>query len=398
MIPYGKQSISAEDIEAVVSVLKSDFLTQGPQGPLFEQAFCKKVSAQYAVATNSATSALHIACLALGVGAGDIVWTSPISFVASSNCALYCGARVDFVDINRSTYNMSVDALKAKLVSAEIRGELPKVLIPVHLTGQSCDMKAIHALSLKYGFKILEDASHATGAKYLGDPVGCCKYSDIAVFSFHPVKIITAGEGGMAVTNSAEYGLEMGSMRSHGITRDPSLMTIEPDGPWFYQQLDLGFNYRMTDIHAALGNSQLKRLDEFVLQRQAIAKLYFDNLDDDSIIMPYQHDDTYSSYHLFVIQLPNSSGTRSRSAVFNRLRDSGINVNLHYIPIYRHPYYQDLGFDARDFPNAEEYYSQAISIPMFPAMNEAEQKFVIDVVKSDSVMNFKVAKGYQDLF
>ena len=398
MIPYGRQSISSEDIEAVVATLRSDYLTQGPQGPLFEQAFCKQVSAKYSVATNSATSALHIACLSLGIGPGDIVWTSPISFVASSNCALYCGARVDFVDIDPMTYNMSVDALKTKLVRAEALGELPKVVIPVHLTGQSCDMKSIHALSLEYGFKILEDASHATGAKYRNDPVGCCKLSDIAVFSFHPVKIITSGEGGMAVTNSDEYGLKMGSLRSHGITRDPHLMTIEPDGPWFYQQLDLGFNYRMTDIHAALGYSQLKRLEEFVRQRQEIAKIYNDSLDCDYINLPKQDTRSYSSYHLYVIRLPEPEGPRSRDVVFNRLRESGINVNLHYIPIYRHPYYKSLGYVVDDFPNSEEYYRQAISIPIFPSMSEVEQNFVIEVLHSENVMKFTVPKGYQDLF
>jgi len=398
MIPYGKQSISSGDIEAVIAILQSDYLTQGPQGPIFEQAFCKQVSAKYSVATNSATSALHIACLSLGVGPGDIVWTSPISFVASSNCALYCGARVDFVDIDRDTYNMSIDALRAKLVDAEALGELPKVVIPVHLAGQSCDMEAIYSLSLTYGFKVIEDASHATGARYKGDPVGSCKFSDIAVFSFHPVKIITAGEGGMAVTNSDVYGLKMGSLRSHGITRDPHLMTIEPDGPWFYQQLALGFNYRMTDIHAALGNSQLKRLDEFVSKRQAIAKIYNDSLECDYIKLPKQNANSYSSYHLYVIQLPESKGPWSRDTVFNRMRESGINVNLHYIPIYRHPFYESLRYDSKNFPNAEDYYRQAISIPIFPSMTDAEQNFVIEVLRSETVLKFSEPKGYQDLF
>ena len=398
MIPYGKQWISPQDIEAVVSVLKTDFLTQGPMVPRFEQAFAKKVNAEFAVSTNSATSALHVSCLALGVTAGDVVWTSPISFVASSNCALYCNATVDFVDIDPSTYNMSVAALERKLVEAEVEGTLPKVVIPVHLAGQSCDLKAIHALSLRFGFRIIEDASHATGASYDGDPVGCCNYSDIAVFSFHPVKIITSGEGGMAVTNSHELMLRMSSLRSHGIIRDPSLMTIEPDGPWFYQQLELGFNYRMTDIHAALGYSQLERLGDFVNRRQAIANVYFEQLAIDGITLPVQNVGSYSSFHLFILNFTNSSGPLARNEVFNRLRKSGVNVNLHYIPTYRHPYYSAMGFDTSHFPEAEKYYQCAISIPMYPSMTESEQAFVIDVIKSDSAKVFQVSQGYQDLF
>jgi UDP-4-amino-4,6-dideoxy-N-acetyl-beta-L-altrosamine transaminase len=398
MIPYGKQSIFSKDIEAVVSVLESEYLTQGPQCILFEEDFCKQVSAGFAVSANSATSSLHIACLALDIGPDDIVWTSPISFVASSNCALYCGASIDFVDIDSNTNNICIDTLREKLIVADASGKLPKVLIPVHLAGHSCDMKAIHLLSLKYGFKIIEDASHATGAKHLGSYVGCCQYSDIAVFSFHPVKIITAGEGGMAVTNNANYALKMGSLRSHGITRDPNLMTIKPDGPWFYQQIDLGFNYRMTDIHAALGRSQLKRLDDFVEQRRAIANRYFVELQDENLILPIENKDIYSSYHLFIIKVPDREGVFSRNELFNRLRDSGINVNLHYIPIYRHPYYQKIGFDLNNFPNAEKYYQEAISIPIFPAMTEIEQEFVVEVIKSDVPKTFKGLKGYQDLF
>ena len=396
MIPYGKQSISNEDIEAVVSVLKSDFLTQGRQVPLFEQAFCKEVSAKYAVASNSATSSLHVACLALGVASGDFVWTSPVSFVASSNCAIYCGAEVDFIDIDPETYNISIDSLKEKLILAKKSNKLPKVVIPVHLAGQSCDMESIYALSLEYGFKIIEDASHAVGASYLEHSVGNCKYSDVAVFSFHPVKIITSGEGGMAVTNNKDIGLKMGSIRSHGITRDPDLMTIEPDGPWFYQQLDLGFNYRMTDIHAALGRSQLGRLSEFVNKRHTIANTYFNELVSDNLILPKQHQDTFSSYHLFILRFPDASGPYSRNNAFNRLRESGINVNLHYIPIYRQPYYQEMGFTIDDFPNSESYYKQAISIPIFPDMTETQQAYIIDVIKANSNKQFK--EGYQDLF
>ena len=398
MIPYGRQSISKKDIEAVTSVLTSDFLTQGPMAPVFEKAFAKKVDSKYAVSTNSATSALHIACLALNIGPGDVVWTSPISFVASSNCALYCGAKVDFIDIDPNTYNISVDSLAQKLSKAEVSGELPKALIPVHLAGQSCEMKAIHELSIKYNFKVIEDASHATGAKYLNEPVGCSLYSDISIFSFHPVKIITSGEGGMAVTNNHDYMLKMTSLRSHGITRDPNLMTIEPDGPWFYQQLELGFNYRMTDIHAALGYSQLGRLDEFVNQRRTIANRYFDELAIDGLKLPFQHPDSYSSFHLFIIKLKETAGSLSRDILFNRLRESGINANLHYIPIYRHPYYSALGFEINNFPVTEDYYKQAISIPIYPSMTESEQSFVIDVIQSDSPKTFKSHQGYQDLF
>lgn len=398
MIPYGKQWISQQDIDAVVSVLTSDFLTQGPSIPRFEKAFAKKVSAEFAVSSNSATSALHIACLALDVSKGDIVWTSPVSFVASSNCALYCNATVDFVDIDPATYNMSVEVLEQKLYEAEINGALPKVLIPVHLAGQSCDMKAIHSLSLKYGFKIIEDASHATGARYDGQPVGSCKYSDIAVFSFHPVKIITSGEGGMAVTNSQKIMLRMASLRSHGITKDPDLMTIEPDGSWFYQQLELGFNYRMTDIQAALGLSQLARLDTFVEQRHSIANTYFDKLVSDGIILPFQHRNSYSSFHLFILNFTDLAGPWCRNKVFNRMRESGINVNLHYIPIYRHPYYSSMGFDHNCYPEAEAYYKRAVSIPMYPNMTVEEQDFVIDVIKSDAAKTLKSPSGHQDLF
>ncbi len=398
MIPYGKQVISSQDIDNVVSVLRSDFLTQGPVVPQFEKAFAKKVQAEFAVAVNSATSALHIACLALSVSKGDIVWTSPISFVASSNCAIYCGATVDFVDIDPKTYNMSVEALEQKLQEAEVNGTLPKVVIPVHLAGQSCDMKAIRSLSLKYDFKIIEDASHATGGRYGGQPVGSCKYSDIAIFSFHPVKIITSGEGGMAVTNNRETMLNMASLRSHWITRDPDRMTIEPDGAWFYQQLELGFNYRMTDIHAALGLSQLEQLDKFVEQRHAIANIYFEKLEANGVILPFQHRDSFSSFHLFILNCSDSAGPHKRNEMFNRLKESGVNVNLHYIPIYRHPFYRKMGFDPSLFPISEMYYERALSIPIYPNLSIEEQDFVIDIIKSDKVKLFKSLSGYQDLF
>ena len=398
MIPYGRQEIDSEDVEAVLKTLRSDWLTQGPTVPKFEQLIGNYCRAKHAIATNSATSALHIACLALGVKKGDKIWTSPISFVASANCALYCGADVDFVDVNPITYNLCPELLEEKLIQAKKSGDLPRVLIPVHLAGQSCDMKSIHSLSLKYGFKIIEDASHATGGRYDGDPVGSCKYSDIAVFSFHPVKIITSGEGGMAVTNSQQVMLRMASLRSHGITRDPDLMTIEPDGAWFYQQLELGFNYRMTDIQAALGLSQLARLDTFVEQRHSIADTYFDKLESEGIVPPFQHRDSYSSFHLFILNFTDLSGPQSRNEVFNRLRESGVNVNLHYIPIYRHPYYSAMGFDHSCYPEAEAYYQRAVSIPMYPNMTADEQDFVIDVIKSDTVKTFKIPSGYQDLF
>lgn len=390
MIPYGRQDISEEDIQAVAEVLRSEYLTQGPAVPSFEKAVADYTGAAYGVAVNSATSALHIACLALEVGNGDIVWTSPISFVASSNCALYCGASVDFVDIDPLTYNMSVDTLAVKLEIAKKEGKLPKVVIPVHLSGQSCDMRSIKVLGEKYGFSIIEDASHAIGGKYLGEYVGNCKYSDITVFSFHPVKIITTGEGGMALTNNLVLANKMAKFRSHGITRVPEEMTCTPHGPWYYQQLDLGFNYRMTDIQAALGLSQMKRIDEFVRKRHEIAKKYDEILADCSYTLPFQHPDTYSAYHLYIIRLKKMETKLSQRDIFNRLRSHGILVNLHYIPIYSHPYYQNMGFDANNFPVAEDYYSTAISIPMYASLTSAEQQVVVDSIKTPL--------GYQNLF
>jgi UDP-4-amino-4,6-dideoxy-N-acetyl-beta-L-altrosamine transaminase len=390
MIPYGRQDISEEDIQAVIEVLQSEYLTQGPAVPAFEKAVATYCGVQYGVAVNSATSALHIACLALGVTEGDCVWTSPISFVASSNCALYCGASVDFVDIDPLTYNMSVATLTAKLEKAKKDGKLPKVVIPVHLSGQSCDMKSIHALSKKYGFNVIEDASHAIGGKYLGEPVGNCRYSDITIFSFHPVKIITTGEGGMALTNDLVLANKMTKFRSHGITRVPEEMTCTPHGPWYYQQLDLGFNYRMTDIQAALGLSQMKRIDEFVGKRHAIAKKYDELLADCWFDLPFQNPDTYSAYHLYIIRLKTKDTKFSHREIFDRLRSHGILVNLHYIPIYSHPYYQKIGFDSKDFPEAEAYYSTAISIPMYASLTTADQQVVVDSIKTPL--------GYQNLF
>jgi len=382
MIPYGRQDISEADVEAVVEALRSDFLTQGPAVPAFETAVADYCGAQHAVAVNSATSALHIACLALGVGKGDVVWTSPITFVASANCALYCGADVDFVDIDPRTYNLSAESLGNKLAQAAQDGRLPKVVIPVHLCGQSCDMAAVHALSQRYGFKIIEDASHAIGGRYLGESVGNCRYSDIAVFSFHPVKIITTGEGGMALTNDSTLARRMQLLRSHGITRDEAEMTKTPDGPWYYQQIDLGFNYRMTDLQAALGRSQVKRLDEFVARRHAVARRYEELLANVPVIIPWQHPDCDSSLHLYVIRLKGGGHGKTHREVFDALRASGIGVNLHYIPVYRQPYYERLGFKEGYCPNAERYYQEAISLPMYPGLTRHDQDSVVRALQT----------------
>ena len=390
MIPYGKQDVSEEDIKAVIDVLRSDFLTQGPIVPAFESAVTSYCGVKFGYAVNSATSALHIACLALEVGPGDIVWTSPITFVASANCALYCGATVDFVDIDAATYNMSVSVLEEKLEKAEKAGRLPKVVIPVHLAGQSCQMSEIYELSKKYGFKIIEDASHAIGGRYLNEPVGNCRFSDICVFSFHPVKIITTGEGGMALTNNPDLAIALNRYRSHGIVRHPSEMTKIPDGPWYYQQLDLGYNYRMTDIQAALGLSQMSRLDEFVSSRHVLANRYNELLKEDWIELPWQHPDTYSGLHLYIIRLKKNKQGITHRQLFEKLRTSGILVNLHYIPVYTHPYYEEIGYDRNEFPQAESYYSEAISIPMFATLTLSEQQFVVDTIKKPT--------GYQNLF
>ena len=373
MIPYGRQDISDADIKAVIDVLHSDFLTQGPAVPAFEKAVADYCGAGHAVAANSATSVLHIACLALDVGPGDVVWTSPITFVASANCALFCGAQVDFVDIDPRTYNLSVERLAEKLANAEKTGNLPKVVIPVHLCGQPCDMAGIHALSERYGFKIIEDASHAIGGKYKGEPIGNCRYSDITVFSFHPVKIITTGEGGMAMTNDVQLAKRMQRLRSHGITRDAADMTHAPDGPWYYQQIDLGYNYRMTDMQAALGTSQMQRLDEFVAKRHAISMHYEKLLADLPVITPWQHADSYSGLHLYVIRLKLAEIGKTQREIFEALRAAGIGVNLHYIPVHRQPYYEELGFRAGHCPEAEQYYAEAISLPMYPGLTEEQQ-------------------------
>ena len=381
MIPYGRQDIHQTDIDAVVNVLRSDFLTQGPVVPAFENAVATHCDVRYAVAVNSATSALHIACLALGVGNGDIVWTSPITFVASANCARYCGADVDFVDIDPITYNMSVECLRSKLEGAQKIGKLPKVVIPVHLCGQSCDMTAIHALSQQYGFKIIEDASHAIGGTSRGEPVGNCRFSDITVFSFHPVKIITTGEGGMAVTNDDKLASHMARLRTHGITRDPAEMTHAPDGPWYYQQLELGLNYRLTDIHAALGLSQMKRLDSFVSTRNQIANRYTKMLAHLPVTVQLQPLDVYSAFHLYVIRLRLPKIKKSHREVFEALRATGFGVNLHYIPVYRQPYYAQMGFNPSHFPESERYYAAAISIPMYSGITEDQQDRVVAALR-----------------
>lgn len=376
-IPYGRQDITQSDINAVIAVLQSDFLTQGPVVPEFEKIVASYCGAKYALALNSATSALHVACLAIGIGPGDWLWTSAVTFVASANCGLYCGAKVDFIDIDARTYNLCPLALEQKLIDAEKMGCLPKVVVAVHLCGQPCDMQAIHVLSQKYGFKIVEDASHAIGAKYKGELIGNSKYSDITVFSFHPVKIITTAEGGMAVTNDAELAEKMALFRSHGITRDPEKMTHQPDGPWYYQQIELGFNYRMTELQGALGVSQMKRLDQYVDFRHQLARRYDKLLAGFNLVTPWQHPDTYSGLHLYVIRLNLKVASRSHLQVFESLRAQGIGVNLHYIPVYRHPYYQRMGFKPSDFPNSEAYYNEAISLPMYQTLSTSQQDDVI---------------------
>jgi len=381
MIPYGRQEITQADIDAVVGVLQSDFLTQGPMVPRFEQGVAQHVGASHALAVNSATSALHIACMALGLGPGDRLWTSPVTFVASANCGLYCGAEVDFVDIDPRTYNLCPLALASKLEQAERDGTLPKVVVPVHLCGQPCDMQAIHSLGQRYGFKIIEDASHAIGGKYQDEFIGNCRYSDITVFSFHPVKIITTAEGGMVLTNSAELADKMALLRSHGITRDPALMTHEADGPWYYQQIDLGFNYRMTELQAALGVSQMERLDQYVARRHQLAERYNDLLADLPVTIPWQHSDSFSGLHLYVIRLQLGKLQKSHRQVFESLREQGIGVNLHYIPVHTQPYYQRMGFNQGDFPQAESYYAEAISLPMFQTMSDEQQDLVIAALR-----------------
>lgn len=380
MIPYGKQDINQDDLDSVLEVLKSDFLTQGPQVPIFEKSVSDFVGAKYGVAVNSATSALHIACLSLGFTKGDILWTSPNTFVASANCAIYCGGKVDFVDIDPDTLNMCPQALEAKLIFAKDRGLLPKIVVPVHFAGQSCDMKKIHELSLQYDFKIIEDASHAIGGKYLNQYVGNCSFSDITVFSFHPVKIITTAEGGLATTNQLNLAERMNLFRTHGITRDKDTFNIKSEGPWYYEQHELGFNYRLTELQAALGISQLKRVLHFIEKRHILRESYEKSINSKNIILPKQDKNCYSALHLYPIQLRLEELTLSKKEIFESLRDQGIGVNLHYIPVHFHPYYEKLGFKRGDFPNAENYYKRAISIPLFPSMSSRDQEYVISTI------------------
>lgn len=376
-IPYGRQCINEADIEAVVKVLRSDFLTQGPVVPNFEEAVAKYCQAQYAVATTNATSALHLACLALGLGPGKRLWTSAITFVASANCALYCGADVDFVDIDPRSFNLCPMALEAKLVEAERVGQLPKVVVAVHMCGQSCDMQAIHALSQKYEFKVIEDASHAIGARYQGLPVGNGSFSDITIFSFHPVKIITSGEGGMAVTNRAEWAKKMMRLRSHGITNDPADMRLQPDDElWNYQQIELGFNYRMTELQAALGLSQLEKIDAFVSSRRAYAEIYDNTLRDLPLITPWQHPDCESSYHLYPLRVNTLKNGQGQKDLYREMHLAEIKVNLHYIPVYLQPFYADKGFQRGYCPHAETYFKEVISIPMYAGMTQSQQEKV----------------------
>lgn len=381
MIPYGRQDIDDADIAAVVAVLKSDFLTQGPVVPRFEEAVAARVACAHAIAVNSATSALHIAMAALDVGSGDLVWTSPNTFVASANCARYCGADVDFVDIDPATYNMCADALEAKLIDAVRIGRLPKVIIPVHMCGQSCDMTRINALAKPHGIRIVEDASHAIGARFDGSYVGACALSDITVFSFHPVKIITSAEGGLATTNDPKLAERMQMLRSHGITRDETLMQGLPDGPWYYQQLELGWNYRMTELQAALGLSQLDRLDRFVEQRNALAARYDIALSDLPVTRPGRLTQAYSSFHLYIVRVQTNDRDIHR-AVFEDLRRGGVGANLHYIPVHLQPYYQQLGFKQGDFPQAEAYYHQSISLPLYPNLTKTDQDQVVQVLSA----------------
>jgi UDP-4-amino-4,6-dideoxy-N-acetyl-beta-L-altrosamine transaminase len=381
MIPYGRQSVNEQDIAAVVDVLRSDWLTQGPAVPLFEDRVRKQAGAAHAVACNSATSALHVACLALDVGPGDCVWTSPNTFVASANCARYCGADVDFVDIDPRTYNLCADALAAKLSEAERRGALPKVVIPVHFAGQPCDMQRIHALAQRYGFKLIEDASHAVGASYQGAPVGDCRLSDITVFSFHPVKIITSAEGGMALTNSGELAERMRLLRSHGVTRDALRMEAPTHEAWYYEQELLGFNYRLPDVLAALGASQHCRLGEFVERRRRLAARYDAELAGLPLVLPARDREGESAFHLYVVQVADQAGV-DRGTVFTRLRAAGVGVNVHYIPVHTQPYYRRLGFRPGMFPHAERYYRHAISLPMYAALEDSDLERVVHELRA----------------
>jgi UDP-4-amino-4,6-dideoxy-N-acetyl-beta-L-altrosamine transaminase len=380
MIPYGRQDISDEDVEAVIRVLRSDFLTQGPAVPAFERRVSELCGAPHAIAVNSATSALHVACLALGVRPGSLVWTSPITFVASANCALYCGAEVDFVDIDPRTYNLDPEALRTKLEAARAANRLPDVVIPVHFSGKSCDMAAIHRLGREYGFRIIEDASHAIGGSYQGERIGGCRYSDITVFSFHPVKIITTAEGGLLTTRDGAIAEELRRLRSHGITRDRSAMTCPDEGDFYYEQVGLGFNYRMTDVQAALGSSQLTRIDAFLARRREIASRYDALLSDLPLTLPFQDGQGESAWHLYVVLVDPIRTRRTRREVFDRMRANGIGVNVHYIPVYRQPHYRRLGA-VEGLPHAEQYYARTVTIPMHTGLTERMQDDVVSALR-----------------
>ena len=390
MIPYGRQSIDADDIDAVTAALRSEFLTQGPRVGKFEASLARVVQSPHVIAVNSATSALHLACLALDVGPGDIVWTSAISFAASANAARYCGAEVDFVDIELDTFNISVDDLERRLLKASVDGKLPKVVIPVHMAGQPCDMESIYRLSQKYGFAVIEDASHALGSTYKSKPTGSCEFSDVTVFSFHPVKMITTGEGGACATNSLSIAARIQRLRSHGITRDIGEMENSTHGPWYYEQLELGFNYRITDIQCSLGESQLSKLETFVRTRNEIAQRYDDALVPSGLRLPVVRQDRKSSFHLYVVRTEDESGIE-RKQLFERLRTNGVLVNVHYLPIYRHPYYSRMGkYAPESFPNAERYYWSCISLPIYPDLGVSDQQKVLEALSMDV--------GFQTIF
>lgn len=380
MIPYGRQDITQEDLEAVVDVLKSDFLTQGPAVPLFEQAVAAKVDAKFGAAVNSATSALHIGCLALDLGPGDWLWTAPNTFVASANCGLYCGAQVDFVDIDPDTWNLSVPKLREKLEASKKTGHLPKVLVPVHFSGQATEQEAIWQLAQEFGFRVLEDASHAIGGSHNGEMIGSCRWSDITVFSFHPVKIITTGEGGMAMTNDAKLAERMSMLRSHGITRERDILQSQDPAPWHYEQQDLGFNYRMTDIQAALGLSQLPRLDTYIERRNILAQRYDQALVGLPLQLPCIVPGNRSAFHLYAVRLKTNTLSKTHRQIFELLREAGIGVNLHYTPVHLQPYYRDLGFVAGHYPESEAYGATAITLPLHPALTEQDQGHVIDAL------------------
>jgi len=378
MIPYGHQTIDDDDIEAVVEVLRSEWLTQGPVNTRFEKCIANYCDARFAISFNSATSALHIACKSLGLAHGDVLWTSPNTFVASANAALYCGASIDFIDIEPQTYNISINALAKKLEIAKSKGQLPKIVIPVHFAGQSCDMQAIGDLSKEYGFHVIEDASHAIGGKYQDKPIGSCIHSDITIFSFHPVKIITTGEGGVAVTQNENIANKINLLKNHGITRNVQELNNKKEGPWYYEQIALGFNYRMTEMQAALGVSQMKRLDEFVMRRSELANRYNTLLSDLPINLPMVKSECKSTWHLYVICLELEKTAKSRMEIFNNLRQAGIGVNVHYIPVHTQPYYRQFGFKPGDFPISENYYEMALTLPLFPKLTEKQQDYIVN--------------------